>query len=833
MLIMIDFIFSNISFILLGAIFLLIFILFFIFNSRFQIKKNLASALGLVLYELHFQQEEFKESEQQKNIKELISKMEQFLSGMSVLKEKHNFFSSKRPYFVLELALKDIGEEVVFYAAVPRSESRIFEKQIESFFPNSRVFVQENDYNVFNREGFSAVSYGAFQDSPILPIRTYQDLDSDPIETVLNSFSKLQNKGEGAAFQLIITPADSFFKKKLKMALSALRKGETLERAKSKRPSRLSKILNEESLSSLEPIVGQINEIIFSSSEAEKQRQKEIGPIKINEEAVKILEKKANKEAMAVNFRLVSSAATQNEADLILKELESSFFQFSDPQANGFKFVHLKGRALQNALTNFSFRIFDKNQKIYLNTSEITSIFHFPVKRSESPHLKVLKSKLAPAPFNLPNTGSLLGVNFFRGKDTEIRISVNDRRRHLYMIGQTGTGKSNLMEHMAVQDARNGAGFCVIDPHGGLVDSILSKIPDERIDDVIYFDPANIKRPMGLNMLEYDLDHPEQKTFIANEVYDIFRKLWKDVPEAFGPMFEQYYRNSIHLVLEDPASGNTLLEVIRVLSDKNFRDFKLSRTSNPILKSFWRDVAEKAGGESALANIVPYITSKYDTFLNNEIMRPILTQEKSSFNFRDIMDNGKILLINLSKGRLGDLNSYLIGLIFVGKILMAALSRSDIEEEGRRDFFLYLDEFQNITTKSISTILSEARKYRLNLTLAHQFIGQLEEDIKKAVFGNVGSMAIFRIGVEDAEFLEKQFLPVFNKQDLINIDNFNAYVKLLVNGQTVKPFNINVLPPEKGNSEKVAALKELSALKYGRPREEIEEEIRNKYQLKN
>ncbi len=830
---MTDFIFNNISFILLLAIFLLVLILSSILSSRLRLKKNLMSALGLTLYELHFQQEEFKENEQQKNIKELISKMEQFLSGMSVLKEKHNFFSSKKPYFVLELALKDIGEEVVFYAAVPRRESRIFEKQVESFFPNSRVFIQENDYNIFNREGFGAASYAALQDSPVLPIRIYQDLDFDPLETILNSFSKLKNKGEGAAFQLIVMPADSFFKRKVKMALLALRKGETLAMAKRKRPSRLTKIFGEDFLSSFEPSVNRINDSFFSSSDAEKQRQKEMGPAKINDEAVKTLEKKANKELMAINFRLVSSAATQKEADLILKELESSFFQFSDPQANSFKFVHLKGRALRNALTNFSFRIFDKNQKIYLNTSEISSIYHFPVKRSEAPHLKILKSKLAPAPFDLPKIGSLLGVNSYRGKDAEIRISLNDRRRHLYMIGQTGTGKSNLMEHMAAQDARNGDGLCVIDPHGGLVDSILSKIPDDRIDDVIYFDPANIKRPMGLNMLEYDLDHPEQKTFIANEVYDIFRKLWKDVPEAFGPMFEQYYRNSIHLVLEDPESGNTFLEVIRVLSDKNFRDFKLSRTSNPILKSFWRDVAEKAGGDSALANIVPYITSKYDTFLNNDIMRPILVQEKSSFNFRDIMDNKKILLVNLSKGRLGDLNAYLVGLIFVGKILMAALSRSDTEEESRRDFFLYLDEFQNITTKSIATILSEARKYRLNLTIAHQFIGQLEEEIKKAVFGNVGSMAIFRIGVEDAEFLEKQFVPVFNKQDLINIDNFNAYVKLLINGQTVKPFNIKVLPPEKGNLEKLEALKELSSLKYGRPREEVEEEIRNKYQFKN
>jgi len=294
-------------------------------------------------------------------------------------------------------------------------------------------------------------------------------------------------------------------------------------------------------------------------------------------------------------------------------------------------------------------------------------------------------------------------------------------------------------------------------------------------------------------------------------------------------MFEQYFRNAALLVMDDPESGNTLLEIERVLADKSFRDYKLSRSKNIVVETFWKQIAEKAGGEAALQNMVPYVVSKFDTFLANEIMRPIIAQEKSAFNIREVMDNKKILLLNLSKGRLGELNSSLLGLIMVGKILMAALSRVNVDESQRPDFYLYIDEFQNVTTKSIATILSEARKYKLNLILTHQFIGQLEEEIQKAVFGNVGSICSFRIGSDDGEYMEKQFQPVFSAHDLLNIDNYNAYLKLLIDGQTSKPFNIKTIPPETGNPQMADYIKQLSRSKYSRPREEVEEEIRRRH----
>jgi hypothetical protein len=405
-----------------------------------------------------------------------------------------------------------------------------------------------------------------------------------------------------------------------------------------------------------------------------------------------------------------------------------------------------------------------------------------------------------------------------------------DRLRHLYTIGQTGTGKTTLLKNMIVQDMQNGDGVCFIDPHGSDILDILANVPKDRIDDLIYFDPSYVERPMALNMLEYDTSHPEQKTFVVNELFSIFQKLYGAVPESMGPMFEQYFRNATMLVIEDPETGNTLLDVSRVMANKKFRDLKISRCKNPIVVEFWKEVAEKAGGEASLANIVPYITSKFDVFLANDIMRPLIAQEKSSFDFRDIMDNKKILLVNLAKGRLGDINANLIGLILVGKILMSALSRVDSMDKGFPPFYLYIDEFQNITTNSIATILSEARKYRLSLNIAHQFTAQLQQNIKDAVFGNVGSMVSFRISSEDATLLEKQFAPVFTAKDLMNIDNRNAVVKMLVDGKPTKAFNIETLPPPKGNPNSVESLKNLSYLKYGGDRSYIEAEIMKKYQ---
>ncbi len=546
------------------------------------------------------------------------------------------------------------------------------------------------------------------------------------------------------------------------------------------------------------------------------------------EDQINFLKTKIARPIMKVNIRLVASAQTQDRADAVLEQMKAMFDHFSQPQANAYQFFKIEGRRQKGFFFDYSFRLFNDNYFIYLNTAELASLFHFPTFELSAPRVKFLKLKRVMPPSNLPKEGLVLGKSVVRSANVPVCLSLDDRRRHLYTIGQTGTGKTAFMKNLIMQDIRAGEGLCFIDPHGDTVDDILGLIPPERWEDVIYFNPGDINNPMGLNMLEYDERFPEQKTLIVNELLEIFDKLF-NMSVAGGPMFEQYFRNSALLVMDDPDSGSTLLEIARIFSSPDFRKLKLSKCKNEMIKSFWRDVAEKAGGDASLQNMVPYITSKFDNFLTNEIMRPIICQQKSAFNFRDIIDNQKIFLVNLSKGRLGETNAYLLGMILVGRLTMAAMGRADIVEERRKDFYLYIDEFQNVTTKSIAVVLSEARKYRLALTVAHQFIAQMQEEIKKAVFGNVGSMAVFRVGTEDAEFLAKYFEPVFTADDLVTIPNYNAYVKLLLGGESGAPFNMETLVPEKGDPAMAEKVRQLVAVKYARPRSVVEEEIQHRY----
>ncbi|MFA7302585.1 MAG: TraM recognition domain-containing protein, partial [Candidatus Paceibacterota bacterium] len=417
----------------------------------------------------------------------------------------------------------------------------------------------------------------------------------------------------------------------------------------------------------------------------------------------------------------------------------------------------------------------------------------------------------------------------YRGRSTEIHLSPEDRLRHLYVIGQTGTGKTGLLKSMIIQDIKNGDGCCFIDPHGSDILDVLACVPPERYQDVIYFDPADLSRPFSLNFLEYDISKPEQKTFIVNELLMIFRSLYGDVPESMGPAFEQYFRNATQLVMEDPTTGSTILDIPRVLANKEFRDLKLSKSMNPIVNQFWQEIATKADGDASLANIVPYITNKFDDFTANDFIRPIIGQQESSFKFREVMDTKKILLVNLSKGRLGEKNANLLGLILVGKLFMAALSRADNPRAPYPPFYLYIDEFQNVTTSSIPGILSEARKYKLSLSVAHQFLSQIEEKTRDAVFGNVGNMAVFRVGEEDAEFFAKQFAPSFEALDFVNLEFRNAYVKMLARGVPQKPFDMRTPDLPAPNLSQVDDLIQLSSLTYGRDRATVENMIRERY----
>ena len=694
--------------------------------------------------------------------------------------------------FSLETAVHNIGEEIHFYVAVPVDSIQFTMRQIQGLW-NDASIEETEDYNIFNHQGISQGIYLKQKESYVLPIRTYEEANLDTFLPIISNLSKIQEVGEGAALQILVRPAPSSFKKSAANFIYQLKKGAKLE-----------DILHMNKMITLEDISKAL-----SGKRAEEEAKTK--PI-VEEETIKSLEKKMAKQIFSVNVRIAVSATSQYRADELLNSLAGSFEQFQAPLRNGMRPV--KPRNQKEIIFKYIFRRFDEKEQMILGTDELVSLFHFPTAKTETPKIKWLKSKEAPPPTILPKEGTLIGESFFRNEKRQIFITDEDRRRHAYIIGQTGTGKSNLMINMVAEDIKNGKGTAIIDPHGDLIDSILGLIPRERIDDVIVFNPGDLMRPLGLNMLEYDFNHPEEKTFIVNEMQGIFNKLFSQ--ETMGPVFEQYMRNALLLLMEDaPNEPATLMDVPRVLTDSEYREQKLVRCQNPVVKDFWEREVANVGGEGSLQNMAPYITSKFNNFIANDYIRPIIGQPKSAFRFREIMDSGKILLVNLSKGRIGDINAGLLGMIIVGKLLMAALSRVDMPQEQRRDFNLYIDEFQNFTTDSISTILSEARKYRLNLVIGHQFIAQLQDKTRDAVFGNVGSMIVFRVGPEDAEKLIKQFEPIFTKNDLINIDNFNAYVKLLISGQTSKPFNIQTLPAPRGNSELRERLKELSRNKYG------------------
>jgi hypothetical protein len=566
------------------------------------------------------------------------------------------------------------------------------------------------------------------------------------------------------------------------------------------------------------------------SSNTKKEDEPSFKQSEVDEGTVEVFEHKIETPILATNIRIAVSAKTKTRAEQILSEIESGFYQFENTKGNTLYFKHLKGTAARRALKAFSFREYIKSTALPLSLSELSTLMHVPAEGVESsPQFKQSRAKTAAAPLDLPQHGTLLGENIHRNVRTNIYITPEDRLRHFYIVGQTGTGKTVLMKNILAQDIQNGAGVCMVDPHGTDITDVLAAVPDERKDDVIYFDPARTDMVMGLNMLEYDASHPEQKTFVINELFSIFQKLYGAVPESMGPIFEQYFRNATGLVLEDPDSGCTLLDVSRVMADASYRKLKLSKARNPVIVQFWNEIATKAGGEAALENIVPYITSKFDVFTANDYMRPIIGQQHSSFDFRKVMDEKKILLVNLSKGRLGEINANLIGMIIVGKILMAALSRVDDATKSFPPFYLHMDEFQNVTTDSIAAILSEARKYKLGLTVAHQYIAQLDERIRDAVFGNVGSVAAFRVGPEDAEFLAHQFEPVFDANDLINVENKNAYARILADGTPTRPFNLHTLPPVEGDANRIAELIEYSYQHYAAPRRKIEMEITARY----
>ncbi len=787
-------------------------------------------ALNMVLYEISISEQDTdvdlsKQQQAHKDLAKLLSSMEQFYLGMLAMSSGSKY--DKKNVFSLEMAVEQGSESVVFYASVPRAKKDLFEKHIVSIFSNAKIEERRGDYNIFTYGGAHVGAYGEFTRHPVYPLKLYQEFTHDPMNVILSAFSKLDKHNEGAAIQFVIGDDGTKHNDQYKDIVDKLRSGYKTGKAIWRGSSALKDTLGK--------LGDDIKDALFSISAKNDDPADQM--------IIDLMSKKLSSRIVPVNMRIVASAKEEHRASEILSNITSTFNQLEEAQGNALKFVKQDGRKWQSFLKSFVFRAMEQSNVQLFSIQELTTMYHLTATAiSNSRELKKSRAKGRAAPIEVSEAndsgseesegGIILGKNVFGGRETLVRFSPKDRLRHFYEIGQTGTGKSYLMRNMIIQDMQNGDGCCYIDPHGSDIMELLAYVPKDRWDDVIYFDPAYIPRPMGLNMYEYDPNAPEQKSFVVDEMLSIFEKLFGDVPESMGPMFQQYFRNASLLIADDPHNPGTIADVPRVMGDTKFRHELLEKTTNPMVKQFWKS-AEATSGEQSLENFVPYITAKTDIFLANEFMRPIVAQQHSAFNFNDVMNNKKILLVNLAKGRLGELNSNLLGLVIVGKFLQAAFARVNLPESERHPFYLYIDEFQNFTTPSISTILSEARKYQLSLNIAHQYIAQLDEKIRDSVFGNVGTKCIFRVGSEDGEFLEKSLQPEVNAMDVTTLENYNAYLSLLVDGTPMRPFSIETIARKnEPDYEQVEHLKQMSYQKYGRPREEVEKEIQEKYMEK-
>jgi hypothetical protein len=723
-----------------------------------------------------------------------IDAAEQLFSSFASL-HKGGRFASLHPQPSLTFEIVGMPGDIRYYVSTPNKYKDFVEKQINGAYPDAEIrevsekdslkdgFVIGNDYNIFSQDSKVAFASIRLKEEDFKPIKVYKDLAVDPMSSITSTLAKM-TEGEGAAIQISISPADSKWKKLGREHLAHTKKHESdPETAK------------------------------YSTDPKELEG----------------IENKIGKPGFDTIVRIVVSSSTLESAEAHLSNIEHAFAQFDGLN----EFTKNKHRNKKAFMDEFVYRYMPKHgQTAVMNTEELATLFHFPNKAITTPTIFWVTSKRAPVAANIPTSGLFLGKSTYRGMSRDVHIGDDDRRRHMYIIGKTGTGKTEFLKQMITQDIKNGKGVGVVDPHGDLIEDILQTIPPERAEDVILFDPSDTTRPMGLNMLEASTE--EEKHYVVSSIVGLMYKLYDpNKTGIIGPRFEHAIRNAMLTVMYQP--GSTFIEVVRVLTDAKFVQDLLPYVQDPIVRRYWTDQIAQTS-DFHKSEVLDYIVSKFGRFVTNKTMRNIIGQSQSAFNMRDVMDNQKILLVNLSKGKIGEENSSFLGLILVPKILIAAMSRQNMPMDQRKDFYLYVDEFQNFATPDFAQILSEARKYRLNLIVANQFIGQMEEEVKNAIFGNVGTLASFRVGVTDANYLQHEFQPTFSEADLINIDRFNCYMRSVVNGEPIPPFSLDTtkdMTAEKAamNPRVSELIKELSRIKYGKDVNVIEQVIGERAQL--
>lgn len=744
------------------------------------------------------------------NDKKELAAEQLFASLHGILRDKRELKLSRGAQEHLSFEVASVNGQIRFYVWTPRSLQSFVEGQIYAQYPTVQIHQASEDYTEHERD--HSVTYTiemTLTASEFLPIKTFQTFEVDPLAGITGTLAKLESTGEELWIQVLAKPVEDSWQIEADHWISRLREG---------------------SASILPSVGGSMRWLggLFAAlwRPPEEGLAGGKGPeiSERNKTRIAEAEKKATKLGYEVKIRLAYLGENQTNAKLRMQALVGTFKQFNSTNLNGFK--PIKAAYGKEFLEKYRRRAFF-GEGFILNIEELASVFHLPHTNVETPNIVWASAKTAEPPSKLPVlTGSdtnddqisAFGVTNFRGINHQFGMLRYDRSRHVYIIGQTGAGKSGLLELFALSDIFHNQGYAIIDPHGDFAINNMKFIPGSRLNDVVYFNPADTAYPLGFNPLE--VTNPNQKTNISSEVIGVLKRMFG---ESWGPRLEYILRYTILALLDRPET--TMLDITRMLTDKTFRKETLGYCRDTVVLQFW-NVEFASWNDKFVAEAVAPVLNKVGAFTANPIIRNIIGQPKSTFNIRQIMDEGKILIVNLSKGLIGEDNAAILGSFLVTKIQLAAMSRSDIPDiRDRRPFYLYVDEFQNFATDSFATILSEARKYGLNLTVANQYISQMNETVRDAVFGNVGTMISFRVSADDAPILAKQFEPNFESVDLLQMHNRNFVINMVIGGEKTPAFSARTLELPPSQADNTLHIIEHSRRMYSRSREDVEKEI--------
>lgn len=742
------------------------------------------------------------------NDKSELAAEQMFASLHGILRDAKELKANNGYQEHLSFELASVGGRIQFYVWTPKSLQSFVEGQIYAQYPQVQIRAAEEDYVAHERQ--HSVTYTneiVLTDSEFLPIKTFQSFEVDPLAGITGTLAKLEDTNEEIWIQMLVRPVKDDWHKAADAWIKSVKSG---------------------GLSLFAPgggakwLAGLFEALWAPPEQGAAGKPAEIS--ERNKTRVAEAEKKATKLGYQVKIRIAYLGESQADAKLRMQGIVGTFKQFNSTNLNGFKSA---GESFaKEALSKYKLRLF-ADRGYLMNIEEVASVFHLPHTNVETPNIVWASTKTAEPPAKLPLlTGdpaideniSAFGMTNFRGINHQFGMLRYDRSRHVYIIGQTGAGKSGLLELFALSDIFHGQGYAIIDPHGDFAIDNMRFIPGSRLQDVVYFNPADTAYPLGFNPLE--VTNPAQKTNISSEVIGVLKRMFG---ESWGPRLEYILRYTILALLDRPET--TMLDITRMLTDKKFRKDTLSYCTDTVVLQFW-NIEFASWTEKFQAEAIAPVLNKVGAFTANPVIRNIIGQPKSTFNIRQIMDDGKILVVNLSKGLIGEDNASILGAFLVTKIQLAAMSRSDIPDiKDRRPFYLYVDEFQNFATDSFATILSEARKYGLNLTVANQYISQMSETVRDAVFGNVGTMISFRVSADDSPILAKQFEPQFEPNDLLQMHNRNFIINMVINGEKAPAFSaktLNLPPPQDDNTGRII---QWTREHYSRTREDIEQDI--------